>query len=102
VSGSPQLFQTTLSTEAMYVRRGFKTQFAVTLFTGKVQPVDTSGKSELAIRQVNHTGLEMWYLVLVVVLASCVVVAMLSFHCRNLSVLVRLPVLRSRNSRLKL
>jgi len=39
--------------EAMYIRRGYKTQFAVTQFTGRVQPEDTSGKSELTIRQVN-------------------------------------------------
>lgn len=44
--------------EAMFVRRGGKTQFAVTQFTGKVQPVETSGKSELAIRQVGNSDFD--------------------------------------------
>jgi len=41
--------------EPMNIRRGYKTAFAVTLFTGKVQPGqdDTSAKSGSAIRQVG-------------------------------------------------
>ena len=46
--------------EAMYTRRGFETQFAVTQFTGRVQPEDNGGsgsgggsKSKLDIRQVT-------------------------------------------------
>jgi len=41
--------------EAMNIRRGYKTAFAVTLYTGKVQPDDrpTSGNSGSTIQQVN-------------------------------------------------
>jgi len=40
--------------EAVNMRRGYKTAFAVTQFTGKVlQPDDTAGNSGSAIREVN-------------------------------------------------
>ena len=39
--------------EEMNIKRGYKTAFAITLFTGKVQPDDTSAKSESTVRQVN-------------------------------------------------
>jgi len=40
--------------EAMYMRRSYTTAFAVTQFTGQVEPRNTNSTSGLTIRQVNN------------------------------------------------
>ena len=40
--------------ESMDVRRGYHTAFAITQFTGRVQPDDTGGKTESTVRQVAY------------------------------------------------
>ena len=42
--------------ESMDVRRGYHTAFAITQFTGRVQPDDTGGKTESAVRQVTYAS----------------------------------------------
>jgi len=45
--------------EATNIRRGYTTAFAITQFTGAVQPDDTSGKNGSAIQQVNDVRIIM-------------------------------------------